>query len=128
MSHRPLRSYANFLVVFGWMHVVLFTLAGFAPWFIFAGRPIPVESPWDGWAMYAAPAVGLLAGALAGLGYFVLSGVIRVFLDQRDLLEELLQTNRRLLQVMESQQPSGRPASTDPFDLSDLKNTDEPLL
>jgi len=128
MSHRPLRSYANFLVVLGWLHVILFALAGFAPWFIFAGRPIPVEAPWDAWAMYAAPAVGLLVGALAGLGYFVLSGLIRVFLDQRDLLEELLQTNRRLLQVMESRQAPGRQTTTDPFDLSELKDTDEPLL
>ena len=128
MSHRPLRSYAKFLLVLGWVHVVLFALAGFAPWFIFAGRPIPVEAPWDAWAMYAAPAIGLLVGALAGLGYFVLSGLIRVFLDQRDLLDALLQTNRRLLQIMETRQAQDHPATTDPFDLSDLKNTDEPLL
>lgn len=128
MAHRPLRSYASFLVALGWIHVVGFTLAGFAPWFVLAGRPIPADSPWEQWAFYAAPAVGLLAGTLAGLGCFVLSGVIRVLLDQRDLLEEQVQASRRLLQVMESRQTGDRAAAADPFDLSDIKDADEPLL
>ncbi|RPI05428.1 MAG: hypothetical protein EHM71_12680 [Zetaproteobacteria bacterium] len=128
MSHRPLRSYAKFLMVLGWLHVVVFALAGFAPWFVFAGWPIFREGPWGPWAAYAAPAVGLLFGALLGLGYFLLSGLIRLFLDQRDLLEELLQTDRRLLQLMESQLPSEHAAPTDPFDLSELRGTDEPVL
>jgi hypothetical protein len=128
MSHRPLRSYARFLVVLGWLHVLLFALAGFATWFVFAEWPVFRDGPWGPWATYGAPAVGLLFGGLLGLGYFLLSGLIRLFLDQRDLLEELLQTDRRLLQLMESQLPSEHAASTDAFDLSDLRGKDEPVL
>jgi hypothetical protein len=110
------------------MHVVLFTLLGFVPWFISVGHPVLSEAQWQQWAIYASPAAGLLVGALLGLGYFVLSGVIQVFLDQRDLLEELLQTHRHVLQLLQAGQPTGRPATRDPFDLTDLKTMDEPLL
>jgi hypothetical protein len=128
LAHRGLRSYTTFLVVLGWMHVVLFTLAGFVPWYIFAGQPIQAGSAWEQWAIYAAPAVGLLGGALFGLGYFVISGVIRVMLDQRDLLEELLQTHRHFLRIAESRHPGGRASPQDPFDLTGIKDTDEPVL
>ncbi len=114
-------------MVLGWLHVVLFTLAGFAPWLV-SGQSTPPESPWVAWAVYAGPAVGLLVGALSGLGYFVVSGVIRVFLDQRDLLEEILQTHRRLLEIVEYRQPAGRSATQDPFDLTGITDTDEPIL
>jgi len=128
MSHRLLRSYATFLVVLGWLHVVLFTLFGFAPWLGFVGELVPAVSQWGPWALYASPAVGLLVGALCGLGYFVLSGVIQVFLDQRDLLEEILQTHRHILRLVESRQPSGGLRAKDPFDLTDIRGRDEPLL
>lgn len=128
MSHRALRSYATFLIVLGWLHVVVFALLGFAPWLILAGRPIAPETQWEQWLIYAGPAIGLLVGGLLGLGYFVLSGVIRVFLDQRDLLEDLVQTQHRLLPFVESRQPEGRSAAQDPFDLTGLKDTDEPHL
>jgi len=127
MSQSPLRSYTTFLVFLGWLHVVLFTLLGFAPWLIFPGQPILGDSWWGQWALYASPAVGLLVGAVTGLGYFILSGVIRVFIDQRDLLEDLLLTNRRLLQIVESLQPGGRPPTKDPFDLTDLKDGEETM-
>ncbi len=127
MFQSPLRSYTTLLVVLGWLHVVCFTLLGFAPWFAFPGQQILGESWWGQWALYASPAVGLLVGALTGLGYFILSGVIRLFLDQRDLLEELLQTQRRLLQVVESPQPGARVATKDPFDLTDLKDGEDTL-
>ena len=110
MSHRLLRSYATFLVVLGWLHVIVFTLLGFVPWLTFVGQLVPTVSAWEPWALYASPVVGLLVGALCGLGYFVLSGVIQVFLDQRDLLEEILQAHRRLLGLVESRRPSGGPS------------------
>jgi hypothetical protein len=80
------------------------------------------------WLLYAAPPLGLLVGALSGLGYFILSGVLRVLLDQRDLLEDLVQTQRRLLQVAEARQAGNHLAAPDPFDLSDAKDTVEPTL
>ena len=128
MSHRALRSYASFLIALGWLHVAFFALLGLVPWLVLAGRPIAPEAQWEQWLIYAGPAVGLLAGGLSGLGYFVLSGVIRVFLDQRDLLEDLVQTHRRLLQLVESRQSGGRSAAQDPFDLTGLEDTDEPHL
>lgn len=128
MSQRLLRSYAAFLVGLGWMHVILFTLLGFIPWYISVGQPLSGEFQWKQWAVYACPAIGLLVGALFGFGHFVLSGVIQVFLDQRDLLEELLQTHRQLLDLLQTWQPAGRRATRDPFDLTDLRTTDQQLL
>jgi hypothetical protein len=111
------------------MHVVLFTLLGFIPWIVPVGLPVVSgKAEWEQWAIYASPVIGLLVGALFGFGYSVLSGVIRLFLDQRDLLEELLQVHRHHLQLLQGWQPTGRPAMRDPFDLTDLKTTDEPLL
>jgi len=129
MSHRLLRSYATLLVVLGWLHVVLFTLLGFAPWLGLVGQLVPTVSQWEPWVLYAFPAVGLLVGTLCGLAYFAVSGVIRVLLDQRDFLEEILQAHHRLLRLAESRQPSGAVSSAkDPFDLTDIRGTGEPLL
>ena len=129
MSHRLLRSYATLLVVLGWLHVVLFTLLGFAPWLGLVGQLVPTVSQWEPWVLYASPAVGLLVGTLCGLAYFAVSGVIRVLLDQRDFLEEILQAHHRLLRLAESRQPSGAVSSAkDPFDLTDIRGTGEPLL
>jgi hypothetical protein len=128
VSHRHLRSYATFLVVLGWVLVLLCTLIGFAPWLAFGGFPVPTVPSWERWILSAAPALGLLAGALGGLGCFVLSGVIRVLLDQRDLLEDILRTQRRSLRAAESPQPSAPPVPPDPFDLAGIKDRDEPVL
>ncbi len=129
MSHRLLRSYATLLVVLGWLHVVLFALLGFAPWLGLVGQLVPAVSQWEPWVLYASPAVGLLVGTLCGLTYFAVSGVIRVLLDQRDFLEEILQAHHRLLRLAESRQPRGAASSAkDPFDLTDIRGTGEPLL
>jgi len=128
MSHRALRSYTTFLMVLGWLHVVFFVLLGCAPWLVLAGRTFAPGSQWEQWAIYAGPAIGLLVGGLSGLGYFVLSGVIRVLLDQRDLLQDLVQTQHRLLQLVDSRQAGGHSAAQDPFDLTGLEDTDEPHL
>jgi len=128
MSHHLLRSYATLLVAVGWLHVVLFTLLGFAPWLGFVGPLVPAVSLWAPWALYASPAVGLLVGALCGLAYFAVSGVIRVLLDQRDFLEEILQAHHRILRLAETRQPSGASSGKDPFDLTDIRETGEPLL
>ncbi len=128
LSHRGLRSYATFLVALGWVHVGAGLLAGCVPWVVAAGQAIPGGAAWAPWLLYAAPPLGLLVGALFGLGYFILSGVLRVLLDQRDLLEDLVQTQRRLLQAAAAQRAGTPPAATDPFDLRDAKDADEPTL
>jgi len=128
VSHRKLRSYTTFLVVLGWVHVGAGTLAGFAPWVLAAGQAIPVDAAWGPWLLYAAPPLGLLVGALSGLGYFILSGVLRVLLDQRDLLADLVQTQRRLLQGAATRQAGTPLAAPDPFDLSDAREAAEPTL
>jgi len=128
MSHHLLRSYATLLVAVGWLHVVVFTLLGFAPWLGVVGPLVPAVSHWAPWALYASPAVGLLVGALCGLAFFAVSGVIRVLLDQRDFLEEILQAHRHLLRHAESQQPSGDSGAKDPFDLTEIRGTGELLL
>ena len=128
VTHRGLRSYTTFLVVLGWVHVGAGTLAGFAPWVFAAGQGISADTAWAPWLLYAAPPLGLLVGALSGLGYFILSGVLRVLLDQRDLLEDLVQTQRRLLQVAAARQVGTHLPVTDPFDLSDAKDAVEPTL
>jgi hypothetical protein len=93
----------------GWVHVGAGLLAGCVPWVLAAGQAIPGDVAWAPWLLYAAPPLGLLVGALFGLGYFILSGVLRVLLDQRDLLEDPVQTQRRLLQVAAAQ-PAGASA------------------
>jgi hypothetical protein len=128
VSHRGLRSYTTFLLVLGWVHVGAGTLVGVTPWVLAAGPAIPVDAAWAPWLRYAAPPLGLLVGALSGLGYFILSGVLRVLLDQRDLLEDLVQTQRRLLQVAAARPVGTHLAVTDPFDLSDAKDAVEPTL
>ena len=128
VSHRGLRSHTTFLLVLGWVHVGAGTLVGVTPWVLAAGPAIPADAAWAPWLLYAAPPLGLLVGALSGLGYFILSGVLRVLLDQRDLLEDLVQTQRRLLQVAAARQAGIPLAAPDPFDLSDAKDTVEPTL
>ena len=128
VSHRELRSYATFLVALGWVHVGAGLPAGCVPWVLAARQAIPAGAAWAPRLLYAAPPLGLLVGALFGLGYFILSGVLQVLLDQRDLLEDLVQTQRRLLQVAEARQAGNHLAATHPFDLSDAKNAAEPTL
>lgn len=128
VTHRGLRSHATLLVVLGWIHIGAGALAGFSPWVLAAGQGISATAAWEPWLLYAAPPFGLLVGALSGLGYFILSGVLRVLLDQRDLLEDLVQTQRRLLQVAAARQVGTHLAVTDPFDLSDAKDAAEPTL
>ncbi len=84
-------------------------------------------SQWEPWVLYGTPALGLLVGALLSLGYFSASGVIQVLLDQRDILEEILQAHHHLLRPAEPRQPRDA-APADPFDLGDIRGTDEPLL
>lgn len=127
LPHRPLRSYAAFLVGLGWSCVVVCTLAGFVPWFVVGSPAVPVEPTWLAWLVYAAPALGLLVGALVGLGCFVASGVIRVLLDQRDLLDELLMQHRSG-RAGAAAQPGAPSASQDLFDLTGIKDRDNPSL
>jgi hypothetical protein len=128
VSHRELRSYATFLDALGWVYVGASLLAGGVPWVLSTGQAIPAGAAWAPWLLYAAPPLGLLVGALFGLGYFILSGALRILLNQRDLLEDLVQTQRRLLQVAAAQRAGTPLAVTDPFDLRDAKNADEPTL
>ena len=128
MSHRPLRSTATLLTVLGWLHVVVCTLLGFAPWFGPVAQRVPAVFLWEPWALYASPAVGLLVGTLCGLAFFVASGVIRVLLEQRDLLEEILEAQQRLVRPTESRQPIGASSAKDPFDLTGIREKGDLLL
>ena len=128
MSYRLLRTCAVILTVLGWMHLIFFLILGFLPWFGFVGQVIPVGSPWEQWAVYLAPVGGLILGGFAALGYFVTSQLIRVFLDQRESLEELLTVNRRLLRIVEGKKRGGGPADTDPFQLDQSLDDDLPKL
>lgn len=126
MSYQLLRTYAVILIVLGWMHLILFLALGFLPWYVFAGQAIPVSSPWEMWAIYLAPVGGLIFGGFAALGYFVSSQLIRVFLDQRDFLEELLGVNRRLLRIVEGKKQGGSPLEADLFRLDESLDDDLP--
>jgi len=128
MRYQLLRTYAVALVVVGWVDLGLFLILGFVPWFMFAGQAIPVTSPWEMWAIYLAPVGGLIVGGLSALGYFIASQLIRVFLDQRDLLEELLGVNRRLLRIIEGKKPAGGPHEVDLFRLDQSPDEDLPRL
>jgi hypothetical protein len=105
MSYRLLRFFAGFLNVVGWLNVICFTCLGFLPWMLSTIEPMPVASRWQGLILYGAPVAGCLFGFLAGLGFFILPQIIRVFLDQRDFLERILLTNERLLEIVQSRPP-----------------------
>lgn len=126
--HHRLRSYAAFLVVLGWMHVAAFVLAGFLPWLTMAETAVSALPPWEQWLVYAAPAGGLLIGAMTGLAYFIVSGVLRVLLDQRDLLEELLRAQQGGPRQAHEGAPESRLSRLDSFDFSAIKETDGPSL
>jgi hypothetical protein len=85
-------------------------------------------SRFEPWALYASPAVGLLVGTLCGLAFFVASGVLRLLLDQRDLLEELVEAQQRIRRPAESRQPSGASGTQDPFDLTEIRRAEESPL
>ncbi len=97
MSYRLLRFFAVFFNVIGWACVICFTGLGFLPWLLSTIDAVPVPPRWQFLAVYGSPVAGLLIGFLAGLGFFFLAQLIRVFLDQRDLLEQILDTLERLL-------------------------------
>ena len=126
MSYQLLRTYAVILVVIGWMHLILFLALGFLPWYVFAGHAIPVSSAWEKWAIYLSPVAGLILGGFAALGYFVSSQLIRVFLDQRDFLEELVAVNRRLLRIVEGKDRGGGALEADLFRLYESLADDLP--
>jgi len=128
MPYRLLRTCAVILTVLGWMHLIFFLVLGFLPWFGFAGQIIPVGSPWEMWAVYLTPVGGLILGGLFALGYFVTSQLIRVFLDQRESLEELLAVNRRLLKIVERKKRGRGPVEMDPFQLDESLDDDLPRL
>ncbi len=128
MSYRLLRTYAAALAVLGWVYLILFLFLGFVPWFWAAGQAIPASASWEMWVIYLSPIGGLILGGLMALGYFVGSQLIRVFLDQRDLLEELLAVNRRLLRILEGKKPGGDPRETDLFRLDDSPEEELPSL
>jgi hypothetical protein len=91
MSYPFLRTIAKVLTIVGWVHIVFGVVLGFLPWFIFAGEPIPIMFVWEKWLLYASPLLGLLGGAVTGLGYIVFSQLILVLLDQRDTTDGILE-------------------------------------
>jgi hypothetical protein len=128
MSYRLLRACAVILAVLGWVHLIFFLALGFVPWFVSVDQVFPVSSPWEQWVIYLFPMGGLILGGLTALGYFIGSQMIRVVLDQRDLLEELLGVNRRLLRIIEGKKAGGGPREADLFRLDESEDDDLPSL
>ena len=107
-----LRTLAKCLIGIGWAHPVLGLLAGFVPWLMFAGQPIPIWFAWERWLIYASPLLGLGAGILAGLAYLVAGHVILLLLDYGATLDGILSGIRHLARV---RQPQGAPAQREGF-------------
>jgi hypothetical protein len=101
-----LRTLAKCLIGIGWAHPVLGLLAGFAPWMIFMGQPIPIWFPWERWLIYATPLLGLATDVLAGLVYLVAGHVILLLLDYGATLDGIQNGIRHLARV---RQPQGHP-------------------
>ena len=98
-----LRTLAKCLIGIGWAHPVLGLLAGFVPWLMFAGQPIPIWFAWERWLIYASPLLGLGAGILAGLAYLVAGHVILLLLDYGATLDGILNGIRQLARVRQPQ-------------------------
>ena len=80
------------------------------------------------WVIYLAPFFGFVFGGFTALGYFIGSQLIRVFLDQRDSLGELLVINRRLLKIIEGRKPGGGTRRSDLFPIDESLDDDLPSL
>jgi hypothetical protein len=122
MSYPFLRTIAKLLTIVGWVHIVLGAVLGFLPWILFAGEPIPIMFVWEKWLLYASPLLGLLGGAVTGLGYIVFSQLILMLLDQRDTTDGILEAIRRLVRLQHPQAPIARgrdPLVGDEFDLEE---------
>jgi len=128
MSYRLLRTCSIVLAVLGWMNWAFFFLLGFVPLVIPVEQLIPINAPWQMWVIYLAPFFGFVFGGLTALGYFIGSQLIRVFLDQRDSLGELLVVNRRVLKIIEGRKPGGGTRQSDLFPIDESLDDDLPSL
>jgi hypothetical protein len=111
MSYRLLRFLAGSLNFIGWALVICCTGLGFLPWTLSTIESMPVAPRWQFLVIYGSPVAGFLVGFFAALGFFVLAQLIRVFLDQRDLLEQIVDTNERLLAFAQRPVAAPVPAS-----------------
>ena len=126
MSYPVLRFCASLLIVLGWLSIVVLTLGGFLPWLLIAARLLEVASKWEALLLYGAPVAGFVAGMIIGLGYLAAGYLLRIFLEQRDLLVELVEANRRLLRLVE---PAGRESESRAlFDIPEQTEHDGPAL
>ena len=128
MSYPLLRFCASLLIVLGWLSIVVCMVGGFLPWLLIAARLLEVGSRWEGLVMYASPVIGLLTGLIIGLGYFAAGYLLRIFLEQRDLLAELVATDRRLLRLAEPPTREPEPAGRTLFDIPDRPDPDDRTL
>jgi len=128
MSYRLLRTCAVVLAVLGWVHWIFFFLLGFVPLVMPVEQLIPINAPWQMWVVYLSPFFGFVLGGLTALGYFIGSQLIRVFLDQRDSLKELLEVNRRLLRMIEGKKPGGGTRRPELFPIDESLDDDLPNL
>ncbi|HTU01263.1 MAG TPA: hypothetical protein VMG58_05585, partial [Candidatus Sulfotelmatobacter sp.] len=71
---------------------------------------------------------GLLAGVATGLGYLAVGYLLRIFVEQRDLLAELVAANRRLLSLAEPPRREPETAGRGLFDIPDQPEPHEPTL
>jgi hypothetical protein len=107
-----LRTLAKCLIGIGWAHPLLGLVAGFVPWIMFMGQPIPIWFPWERWLIYASPILGLGTGILAGLAYLVAGHLILMLLDYGATLDGILNGIRQLARV---RQPQGTTAQHEVF-------------
>ena len=128
MTYPVLRFCASLLIVLGWLSIIVSTLAGFLPWVLIALRLLEVGSRWEALVMYASPVVGLLTGVIIARGYFAVGYLLRIFLEQRDLLAELVTANQRLLRLVEPPSRESEPSGRGLFDVPDRPEPDEPTL
>jgi hypothetical protein len=80
-EYRTLRAVANVTAGFGWLIVAGFFLVGFF-FGVTAG------------GFFSGIFLGIVLGAAFGLGFIVYGQLVSVFLDQKDLLEEILEEQR----------------------------------
>ncbi len=133
MSYRTLRACAVILTVLGWVSLVFSFILGFVPWLLYVGEIFTISSPWERWVIYLSPVAGAMLGVLSAVTYLVIGQLMRVFLDQRDLLEELVAVNRRLLGATKGEKAENQVAPTesnpsDPFQIDQSLNEDLPNL
>ncbi len=128
MPFRLLRFYAGFLNFVGWVFVIGCTGIGFLPWILSTIEPMPVAPRWQLVVTYGSPVAGFLVGLLGALWLFVVAQLIRLLVNARDLLEQILDTDERLLGIAQSPAVGRTTAPPPPVAHIEPSPTDEKTL